>query len=139
MTRYVTFNHMKGKNYRGMAAVELAIILPIFLTVMLAMIGFSVYFYDRIILIHAAREAARYGIVLVDPKKTKDEIAGVATSHCENMINFSVTKTSCSADIIGAAGNSGGELIVTMNYILTVPMIFPNGKNVTAKITMRHE
>jgi Flp pilus assembly protein TadG len=44
---------------RGVAAVELAIVLPILLIILLGIIDFGIYFYNDLQLTHAARDAAR--------------------------------------------------------------------------------
>ena len=52
----------------GLAMVEAAIILPVFLLVMFAIMEFGIVLYDKAVITNASREAARSGIALRSPK-----------------------------------------------------------------------
>lgn len=56
---------MKSKinNNKGVSAVEVAMILPVFLLLIFAVFDFGIYFYDLHTLSHATREGARLGMV----------------------------------------------------------------------------
>jgi len=49
---------------RGGAAVEFALVLPIFLALLFAMIDYGWYFYQRFTLAMAIRDGVRYGVTL---------------------------------------------------------------------------
>lgn len=70
----------------GAAAVELALVLPLFLLVIDGMMEFSLLMYDKAIVSNAAREAARAGSLLTNPKLTNDEIVQVAKNYANNYL-----------------------------------------------------
>lgn len=55
-------SHSEGKNDEGAAAVEFAIVATLFLTLVLAIIGYGTYFAARLALSYAASEGARASI-----------------------------------------------------------------------------
>jgi Flp pilus assembly protein TadG len=63
---------------RGVVAVEFAFILPILLTILLGVVETGFALYDRALLTHASREAARAGVLLRAERLTEDEIASLA-------------------------------------------------------------
>lgn len=68
----------------GAAIVEFALVLPILLVVLIGVIDFGFMVYDKAMVTNAAREAARAGIVLRNPRLTKAEVEAVATNFCQN-------------------------------------------------------
>jgi Flp pilus assembly protein TadG len=57
--------HRPGRDRRnGGAAVEFAIVLPIFLAVLFGMIDFGWYYYQRFSLTAAIRDGVRYGVTM---------------------------------------------------------------------------
>src|SRR5690349_14378991 len=60
-----TGDGMKNRkhNERGVAAVEMAIVLPIFVLLLIGMIEFGVILHDNLVLQNAAREGARVGAI----------------------------------------------------------------------------
>lgn len=78
-----------GRRQRGTAAVELALILPVFLLLLFGLMELSVAFYDQAVLTNASREGARAGIVLRNPKLTTDEIQQVVLNYTNgSLITF---------------------------------------------------
>lgn len=102
---------------RGMAVVELALILPVFLLVVFVMAELSILYYDKIIITNASREAARAGIVLKATKLTTVEISNVATSYLSNyLITYGTATSTPSVSVSGAQGLFGSPLSVTVSY-----------------------
>jgi Flp pilus assembly protein TadG len=62
---------------RGAAAVEFAIVLPVFLTIVLGGIDFGYYFFASEVVTNAAREGARVGSV-------QDPVTGDPVTRAEN-------------------------------------------------------
>lgn len=58
----------------GMAVVEFALVLPVLVAVLLAVIELGVMLYNQAVITQASREGARVGIVLRDPKPGDNEI-----------------------------------------------------------------
>jgi Flp pilus assembly protein TadG len=73
---------------RGVAAVELALILPIFLVLVMGTIDWGWYFFVHQRVVNAAREGARAGTVLPPPPRTtigaaEDEAEDAALDYLE--------------------------------------------------------
>ena len=69
----------KCKRERGAAAVEFALILPLFLLLVLGTIDFGYYFFVSEVVTNAAREGARAGSVLDPTSPTTDVITEAET------------------------------------------------------------
>lgn len=108
---------MKLKHYqKGLAIVEAAIILPLFLVLMFGIIELGIVLYDKAVITNASREAARSGIALKSPKLTTDDIEQVAIDYCtDNLINFDAANLDVNADQ-SAPANFGTPLIVAVQY-----------------------
>ncbi len=108
---------MKHKAQRGSAAVEFAIVLPIFLLLVFAIIEFGFILYDKAVITNASREAARAGVVLKTPKLTAAQIEAVATSYCSSyLISFKASNPPVVTVPSGAAGTFGTPLTVKVTY-----------------------
>lgn len=120
---------MKHKAQGGAAAVEFALVFPIFLVLLFAIIEFGAIMYDKAFITNASREAARAGVVLKKPKLTMDEVAAIARKYCgqskdantndwtapKNLIGFN------SSNVFGVSAVSpstafGTDLTVTVTY-----------------------
>ena len=66
---------------RGAAAIEFALVLPLYLLVIDGVMEFSLVLYDQAIVLNAAREAVRAGVVVSDPKLSNAAIAAVAQTY----------------------------------------------------------
>lgn len=90
---------------RGQAVVELALTIPFVVLLLLAVIQLGLVVRDQILVVHAAREAARVGAV--DPSSDAPLRAAVRSSDLnENRISVES----------GARGGPGSTLRVTVNY-----------------------
>lgn len=67
---------------RGTTVVEFALVLPLLILILDAMITFSMVMYDKVILTNAVREAVRAAAILQNPKLSSTQIADVARSYC---------------------------------------------------------
>jgi Flp pilus assembly protein TadG len=131
----------------GMAAVELALVLPILLIVVFAIINFAALMYDYIVITNAAREGARWGSIhtnegfncSTDATGNSDPCQ-VANSYASmQMINFgssASTSTQASGD-----GTAGSMVTVTVTYSYTGVGWFlsPFFQNIRATSQMYHE
>jgi hypothetical protein len=73
----------------GQGLVEFAIILPVLLLLLLGMIEFGLILYNQHVITNASREGARYGIVVHNPRREPDSIAGVVNEYCaNNLVTF---------------------------------------------------
>ncbi len=104
----------------GTAVVEFALVLPMLLLILLGIIDFSLALYDKSVITHAAREGARAGIVLRNPKLTTNEIRQVVLSHTNN-----------------ALLNLGGSEVPVVTVVQSNPASFPNPLSVSVSYTFR--
>src|ERR1700758_4127008 len=65
------------KKQAGVAAVEFAIVLPVLLLIIFAIVELGIALYDKAVITNASREGARAGIVLKSPKPTATDIQTV--------------------------------------------------------------
>ena len=97
---------------RGVAAVEFALLLPLFLTLVLGAIDWGWFFFIDQLVTNAAREGARAGTLLPPPPLStggQAEDAAVAAS------NSYLTNVHLSATGVVAL-SSGGAIKVTIKY-----------------------
>jgi Flp pilus assembly protein TadG len=131
------------RTQKGVAMVELAIVLPILLVLVFAICELSIALYDKAVLTNASREGARAGIVAQSPRVTDAEIKGVvenyATSHlitfgADTLVdgNINITRT-------GTGSAFGDNLTVSVNYrydfLVLSRLINALGGNITLNAT----
>jgi hypothetical protein len=73
-------------NQKGATAVEFAVILPLLLLLIFAVIEFSLFIFNRQVLTNACREGARAGIVVRIPRLSDGEIETIVRNYCENYL-----------------------------------------------------
>ena len=109
----------------GAVAVEFALIFPIFLLVLFAAYELGIFLHDKQVITNAAREAARFGIVMQNPKRTQTQIEQQVVNWTVTLVGANLTCVpggSCPDVQVGnAAGASGTALTVTV----TTPFQFP--------------
>ena len=107
-----------SRGEKAVAAVELALILPILLIILFGMIEISTLLYDKAVITNASREAARAGIV--NSSVTDSEIMGYAQNYCLNKL---ITYRSANIPTVTVSRPSGSDpgnpLIVTVSYQFT--------------------
>ena len=102
----------------GAAVVEFALVLPMLLFILLGIIDFSLALYDKAVITNAAREGARAGIVLRNPKLTTTEIRQVVLSRTNN-----------------AFLNLGAAEVPVVTVVQSNPASFPNPLSVSVSYT----
>ena len=118
---------------RGVAAVEFAIVLPVFLLILFGIIDFSLMLYDKAIITSAAREGARQGIVLQEPNRVPltgtGSVKSIAEAYCTGkLINLDGVNTcTASAQLDKKPGNTGGSTVPEFGDTLTVTVQFTYG------------
>jgi Flp pilus assembly protein TadG len=101
---------------RGMAAVELALLLPLLFMILFGIIEFGVVIYDLQIITNASRNAVRSGIVASTPREPVATFEAVATGICDNLISFHAASCSVSQTGYSSTATSGTTLTVTVSY-----------------------
>ncbi len=104
---------IKRNRESGMAAVEFAMVLPVFMMLLFAVVEFGSAFYKQQIITSAAREAARAGVVATDPRPSAGQIATRARAFLDSAGLDSAQST---VAVVGAGGFSGDELAIEVNY-----------------------
>ena len=136
---------VEWKNQDGASAVEFALVLPILVLMVFAIIEFSVALYDKAMMTNASREGARAGIVFRIPPVTDEEIGNVVNTYLGgNLITFG-GPAAANTTVIRNGSNPGDELKVTVDYTYTF-LIIPNiitrlsgGITMMAETVMRME
>ena len=98
----------------GQAAVELALVLPLVFVLLLLLVQVGLVVRDQILVVHAAREAAREAAVDSSPKAA-EEAAAAASGLDPNRLDISVT----------GRGKAGSRVRVTARYrsATAVPLV----------------
>lgn len=110
-------NNVKSGREQGAAAVEFALVLPLFLIIVFGIVEFSIALYDKAIITNASREAARAGIVLKSPKLSVGEIQNVALNYCQaHLISFGNSTVPIVSVPTGGGGDFGTPLTVSVSY-----------------------
>jgi Flp pilus assembly protein TadG len=79
---------------KGTSAVEFALILPLLLLMLFAIIEFGFILYDKAVITNASREGARKGILMRDPRVPVSTIVSTVNAYCaSNLISFGTTTT----------------------------------------------
>ena len=96
---------------KGQALVEFALLVPIFLLLLFAIIDFGMGFYSWITVTNAAREGARLGVVMATSQQIEDRVYQTADLPNES--------TQMTVTVINAAdqgGQPGDSVTVRVDY-----------------------
>ncbi len=104
---------MANRNNKGMSSVEFALVLPVFMMLLFGIVEFGTAFYKQQVLTSAAREAARIGIVAVNPRPTATQVKEKALSYLDQV---GLDSGSAVVNVSGAGGKSGDPLSVEIAY-----------------------
>ncbi|MBU3694495.1 MAG: pilus assembly protein [Rhodocyclaceae bacterium] len=137
--------------HRGLAMIEFALVLPLFLLLVFGAVAFGTAILDKVVLTNASREAARQGAVYrgTGLRPSATQVRTVATTYCsQNLIAFGGSKV-CTVTLSADPATlvTGGTLTVTVTYPfaflgltgLLNPFGANNGLTLTASTTMRAE
>jgi Flp pilus assembly protein TadG len=116
----------RGRADEGQAAVELALVLPLVVTVLLAVVQCGLLVRDQILVVHAAREAAREAAVDPDPAAPRRAATEGSTLAADRM---TVT--------VGLRGQAGSRVTVEVAYRAPtrVPIVGPLMADLELKAT----
>lgn len=138
-----TSSRLKLKSQAGTTLVEFAIILPLLLILLFGLMDFGILLYNKAVITNASREAARYGIVLRNPKYTPAEVETFAESYCSGrLITFGTGTPSATATAPTQAFSD--PLTVTVVYPYKYLVIanfagFNTTINLTSTTVMKYE
>jgi Flp pilus assembly protein TadG len=127
--RGVRIMRIKSGSQKGAAMVEFALILIPLLILTFGLIEFGLLMYNQQVLTNAAREGARYGIVMTDPLVDGDErdqtsiqgvVATYVLNHLVSLGSGGGTLTSSASALTGVGycgtSSSGVPLTVSVTY-----------------------
>ncbi len=100
------------KKDHGVAAVELALVLPLLLVILFGIIDFGLYFYNDLQLTHVARDAARHLTVGHE---------GDAQDAIDNAVLISTTITASNLDEGSHANDATVTLTATYQTLTPLP------------------
>jgi Flp pilus assembly protein TadG len=90
----LTASRSRGERARGAAAVEFALVLPVLMLLCLGAIEWGFHFFQREIIVNAAREGARAGSI------ADTDAAGVAVARAREYLSVAgINATTCTVDI----------------------------------------
>lgn len=129
--------------------VEMALILPIMVLLLVGIIDFGSLLFDRMTVINAARDGARYGATHSDEWRNEDGLtcAQVATNvatevMARNTDTFTASNTTVAVTTLPA--NTcivGSDISVTVTYVYApiFPFWFGSGVDMSSTVQMRIE
>jgi Flp pilus assembly protein TadG len=94
-------------NERGQAVAEFALVIPIFLLLVFAIVDFGMGFHAWITVTNSAREGARLGAVGATQTEIEDEVYQTSSSLDADKLDVLVTN---------AEGNPGESVVVDVEY-----------------------
>lgn len=100
-----------GKGEWGQAMVEFALVIPIFLLVVFAIVDFGMGFHAWITVSNASREGARIGVVGADSVAIEAKVRDTASS-----LNHDEDLTVVVTNAVDQGGDSGEAVTVTVDY-----------------------
>jgi Flp pilus assembly protein TadG len=109
----------------GVSAVEFALVLPLLLVILFGVIDFGFMLYDKAMITNAAREGARAGIVLRNPRLTKAQVEAVAASYCNGRLIRMGGSGECAATAVvpNPVQSLDSELSVVVEYTYEGPIV----------------
>ena len=128
----------KLKAQKGAAAIEFAIVLPLFIVLTFGIIEFGIIMYNKAIITNASREGARFGILFVDPchndtaiaNRVKDFLKFDPNDNSSILINLGGASAPPTTLVLPAARSSSDHtpISVTVTYpydFMVVPNFLP--------------
>ena len=143
-----------GRNQKGAAAVELAVLLPFLALLVFGTIEFALLMFNWQVVVNASREGARAGIIGYGAdRETDTEISGIVNYYCTDnslfLVTFDhvgdgpVTTVSPASRACGSGVSRGDNLTVQVvyDYYFLLPNLlgFGTKMGITASTTMKME
>lgn len=114
---------MRLKYLRGNATAEFILVLPVVVMFMMAIVDYSVIFYDQAVLKNTSIKAVRYGIVQGNPTYlTTTAVSTYAKNYCSGaLISFVTPAPTVTVTVTQTESTPkfGDTLTVTLSYTYT--------------------
>src|SRR5512135_1353761 len=102
---------------KGTSAVEFALILPLLLLMLFAIIEFGFVLYDKAVITNASREGARMGILMRTPRVPVATIQATVSAYCaNNLISFGTTTPTTTVPVPCPTSGTDNDITVTVAY-----------------------
>jgi Flp pilus assembly protein TadG len=101
---------------RGAAVIELAVVLPLFLLVLFAIVEWGVMFYDQAVLSNASYVAARAAAVSGSTYTTASDVQTLAVATCQQQLISLGAAAVPTAVATGVGSGTGNQVSVTVSY-----------------------
>jgi len=125
----------KSPGPQGAAAVELALVLPLFIVLLFGVVEFGLIVYAKGIITQASREGARYGVVYSLTPKTQADIEAYVQSYLQDAGFAGATVTATTGNPLSVKVNYPYQFLGLPDFVagLTGPV------TLSAETTMRME
>lgn len=146
---------MQARHQRGLETVEMAILLPVFLLLLFAMMDFSRLVFTQVSLQHAIREGGRFGVTGErlenpnDPGTLQSRIESIKRIVRESAVGVNVEDDDIVISSVqggtGSAGGPGDTLTISLShdFVFVTPMIGQylddNTYTITVSTSFRNE
>lgn len=101
------FRRRRGEGEKGQSLAEFALVLPIFLILIFAIVDFGMGFHAWITVTNSAREGARLGAVRADAPSIEQRVRDTSDALDQAQLTVSVTN---------AQGDPGESVVVDVDY-----------------------
>jgi len=121
---------MKIMSESGVAAVEFALVSPVLILLLFAIIEFSIVLYDKAIITNASREAARSATVF-NGDSSDAAVKAVVDSYLNNHLISLGSDSTHSVDVT----STGDDLTVSVNYTYDF-LVLPNFTSLNTSLNL---
>lgn len=127
------------KNQKGVASVELAIVLPLLLLLIFGTIEFGLLFYNKQVITNASREGVRAGIAYAGTTVVRQ----IVRDYCQSkLVGLGDPITITDSNITITPPDAQNDLTVTVSFdypLFFAPLIGIDQATLTASTVMRME
>ncbi|MDP9482001.1 MAG: pilus assembly protein [Chloroflexota bacterium] len=133
---------------RGQSLVEFAVVLPIFLLILAAIIDFGLGLYSQMTIINAAREGARLGVVNhndasgVNVAEIDSRVEAMSAGLDRTRLTIGITcRHADSSSVSCPSADSSDDVIVKVDYQYRMlwPLALGNSLQLSSTVQMRIE
>jgi Flp pilus assembly protein TadG len=132
-----------GDRSRGQSLVEFAVVLPVFLLILAAVIDFGMGLYSQMTVINAAREGARLGVVLPgDTAAIQARVDAMTGGLDSTQLNVTISCKNPSGGSCGSPAYQSGDTVmvkVDYDYHMLWPLALGNTIDLSSTVQMRIE
>jgi Flp pilus assembly protein TadG len=125
------------KSQKGAALVEMALVAPIIIVVLFAILEFGWIIYSKGVITNASREGARMGVVLREPRWTEADVTDTVQDYLEKS-GFNPADVQVNFPD-GPPGDSGDPFVVRLQYTYNFHVLPNFIQNLTGSVGLTAE